>query len=392
MRCPSCGTENRDEALFCKYCGANLPGSRAAAPALARAPPAEAASAVPARIPPAPGQPLRPWWHALGVLVILMAFFVFVDVAMDGRLTWSLVAALGLAFLAGGVLILQFLASPTRRDRRPFVVGAALLVAAVVLIPVSLAAQSTATTTETITIPYDPAIRNLNLTVTVDTGQIAVDFTPGIAFLARAEVVHLGGLFSSHSEGDLLATNEIEEDALSLNLTARGTPGFLFAGGHEIRVTVHRYLSVKLDLVSTTGSVSVDVSPGVPVRRILATVTTGSVAVTSRDANFTNDTSVQATSVTGGVTIEIAQSGGSTAIVPVSGTSTTGGVTFLFDRGPGVAARVQSSVMTGTITFDSSKFQGTEVLVYAPSQSAYDAAPLKFHVRLTSTTGSVRVG
>ncbi|MGQ0796768.1 MAG: zinc ribbon domain-containing protein [Methanobacteriota archaeon] len=392
MICPACGTQNRDEALFCKYCGANLPGAPAAAAAPRPAPPVEPTTSVPTRVPPAPGQPPRPWWHALGVLVILVAFLAFVDVAMDGRITWSLVATLGLTFLAGGVLILQFLASPDRRDRRPFVVGVALLAAAVILIPVSLAAQSSATTTQTITVPYDPTIANLNLTATVDTGQVQVDFVPGTAFLLRAQIVHVGGLFSSHTEGDLVQTNTTRGDTLAFELTARSTPGFLFAGGHDVRVTIRRDLSVDLQLHSTTGSVSVDASAGVDIRGIVATVTTGSVSVTSRDVTFADAASVQATSTTGGVTIDIAQAGGDAGTVALAGTSTTGGVTFRFDPGAGVAARVQSSVTTGTITFDPSKFQGTEALLFAPSEGAYNAAELRFNVQLASTTGSVTVG
>ncbi len=326
------------------------------------------------------------------MFTILAAFLVFIDVAMDGLVAWSLVAILGLAFLAGGIMILQFLASADRSDRRPFLTGATLLVASVVLLPVTLAYQSTATWTESFTIPYDPSIRTILLGVTDDVGQVRVDFAASSSFLVRAEVVHVGGLFTSHSVGDVVPTNSTSLDTLSFHLTARGVPGLLFVGGHDVRVTLNRNLSVSLDLQSTTGSVAIDIPADVEVRSITATVTTGSVTMVSRNASYVNGATVRATSTTGSVALELVQDAGSPGTVGVRGSSAAGRVTFRLTRGPDVAAQVQASVPTGSIGYDPSKYQGTESLLYAPSLVGYETARLKFDVQLTSTTGSIEIG
>src|SRR3990172_8714121 len=94
--CPSCGTWNRDEALFCKYCGADV--SKVPKPAALAPPPTPVTPAAPPiaappppHITPRPARP-RAWWHGLGVFVILAAFFLVLDAGSTGRLTWSLVA------------------------------------------------------------------------------------------------------------------------------------------------------------------------------------------------------------------------------------------------------------------------------------------------------------
>src|SRR3990170_7116706 len=158
MICPSCGTGNRHDAMFCKYCGFDL--AKAPRPAAAQPPaPPPTPSAMPPpppmAPPPAPMKP-RVWWHGLGVFVIVAAFLLFIDLATTARVTWSIAAVLSLAFLIGMIMILQFLASPDRRDRRPFAAGAALLLAAVLLLPVALVFQSSPTTTQTLpSVPFN---------------------------------------------------------------------------------------------------------------------------------------------------------------------------------------------------------------------------------------------
>lgn len=398
MICPSCSTWNRDEALFCKYCGGDL--SKVPRPATPSPPPPAVPSPAPPAVPPPPHITPRPvrvrvWWHGLGVFVILAAFFMVLDASATGRLTWSLVVVLSIAFIIGGVTILQYLASPDRRDRRPFLAGAALVAAAVLLLPIAVALQSSPTTVETFTVPSDPFVNTVDLHVSEDTGRIAVQFAADPPFLVQARVTHIGGLFSSHYPGDLTATNTTSGRILTFTVATKSTTNFFFLGGHEIEVTVNANLAVSMQLSSATGNIAVDVPAGVVVATpgILASVTTGNVAVSAHDAAFVSGTSVQATSTTGSVTITIAQSSLHAGTVSVQGTSTTGSVTLGFTGSANAAAKVVSSVTTGSIHFDSAKYSGaSETLLYAPSSAAYDAAATKFDVTLRSTTGSINIG
>jgi len=402
--CPSCGTPNRDDALFCKYCGLDLSRvPRPAPPAPTPAPTPEAPPPAPPIAPPprpyvGPLRPSRPrvWWHPLGVFAILAAFFLFVDYAGEGRVSWSLVVVLAIAFIIGGVAILQYLASPDRRDRRPFLAGAALLIAAVLLLPAAVALQSSPTTTDVFTEPVRPGIDTLALNVVDESGHVTVAFTATSAFLVRAEVTHLGGLFSSHYPGDVVVTNRSSDGVLEFNVTAKGVSGLFFFGGHDIVVTVNRAVAVQMVIASTTGSVQIDVPQGVLIRPtgILASVTTGNVAVSADEAHFEAGSTVRAQSTTGSVTIRITQTVAYAGTVVVQGQSTTGGVTFTFARaGPEIAAKVTSTVTTGSITYDPSKYSGpSNALLYAPSPSAYDGAAMKFDVTLQSTTGSISIG
>jgi len=126
----------------------------------------------------------------------------------------------------------------------------------------------------------------------------------------------------------------------------------------------------------------------------LASVTTGNVAVSADEAHFEAGSTVRAQSTTGSVTIRITQTVAYAGTVVVQGQSTTGGVTFTFARaGPEIAAKVTSTVTTGSITYDPSKYSGpSNALLYAPSPSAYDGAAMKFDVTLQSTTGSISIG
>src|SRR3972149_4732348 len=193
MICRTCATWNREDARFCKACGRTLDD----------VPVAGSPRSMPGpHIPPPPAWRPRAWWHGIGVFAILAAFLVFVDASMDATVTWSYVAMLGLAFLTGGILILQFLASVEKRDRRALFAGGALLAASVVLLPVAVALQSSATITETFVVPYDPAIRNVTLNVAIEAGQIAVGFEASTEVLVRADGVHVGGLVFSPPGGD----------------------------------------------------------------------------------------------------------------------------------------------------------------------------------------------
>ena len=383
MICRACATWNREDARFCKACGRTLDD----------VPVAGSPRSMPGpRIPPPPAWRPRAWWHGIGVFAILAAFLVFVDASMDATVTWSYVAILGLAFLTGGILILQFLASVEKRDRRALFAGGALLAASVVLLPVAVALQSSATTTETFVVPYDPAIRNVTLDVAIEAGQIAVGFEASTEFLVRADVVHVGGLFSSHSDGDAVATNTTTGEALTFGLSARGLPALFFVGGHEVRVTVRADVSVQMTLQTTTGGVYVDIPPGVDVRGLTTSVTTGDVRLRSRDAIFANAASVVLTTTTGNVGVDLTQTAGEAGTVSVAGRSTTGGVTFQLERGPTVGALVRSSTTTGSITFDAAEYEGSPALLYAPSQDGFDAAALKLTVQLTTTTGNIGIG
>jgi hypothetical protein len=389
--CPTCGTWNKDEALFCKYCGFDL--SKAPKPIVPPPPaaPPPAPFAPPAAVVPRP-PPVRTWWHGVGVFVVVAVALVVMDLVANARITWSFVGALAAAFVVGGVMVLQFLATPDRRDRRPFVAGAALLIAAMFLLPVAVALQSSPTYTETFTVRGLTGINAVDLTVSNDVGHVTVQFSPSVTYLLQAQVTHLGGLFSSHYPGDVVASNSTAVNVLSFTMSAKGVSGLFFLGGHDIVVTIASTLGAHMILSSTTGDIDVTVPAGVVISApgIVANVTTGSVHLTTTDAHFGTGASLQARSTTGSVSIGITQTTVYAGTVSVVGASTTGSVAFTFARGNGVAANVTAKAAAGSVNPDASKYTGSaNSLYYAPDQATYDAAALKFRVTLTSTTGSI---
>ena len=117
MYCSRCGAKNEDGARFCDQCGADLSAMPRAAAAPAGAPP----PGPPPTVPPLyyPPARTRAWWYPIGVWVILAAFFVFIDVATTGRITWSVwpVGILGIFML--GFPLLHRLEEWSSRPRRP---------------------------------------------------------------------------------------------------------------------------------------------------------------------------------------------------------------------------------------------------------------------------------
>jgi len=390
--CPTCGTWNKDEALFCKYCGFDL--SKAPKPVAPPPPtpaPAPSPFAPPAAVVPRP-PPARTWWHGIGVFAIVAVALVVIDLAANLRITWSFVGVLSAAFIVGGVMILQFLAGAERRDRRPFVAGASLLIAAVLLLPVAIALQSSPTFTDTFTIGNRPGVGTLALDVSNDVGRVTVAFASSPGYLVRAAVTHLGGLFSSHFPGDVVVSNATSGNTLTFTIAAKGVQGLFFLGGHDVVVTVSTAVAVTMQLLSTTGDVDVIVPGGVVLAApgITATVTTGSVRLTATDAVYATRAYLRGNSTTGSVAIGITQTVPHGASVAVFGSSTTGSVSFTFTRGSGVAARVASSVTTGSVHPDPSKYSGaSNALLFAPDETTYDAASMQFQVTLASTTGSI---
>lgn len=391
MICPTCGTTNSDEALFCKYCGYDLSKApKPVAPPTPAAPP-PAPFAPPAAVMPRP-PPVRTWWHGIGVFAIVAVGLVVLDLGANGRITWSFVGILSAAFIVGGVMILQFLATQDRRDRRPLLAGASLLIAAVLLLPIAVALQSSPTFTDTYTVPYRAGISSLILTVSDDVGHVTVGFASTSAYLVQAQVTHLGGLFSSHFAGDVIVSNATAGGALTFRIAAKGVQGLFFLGGHDVVVTVPTTLAVRMDLASTTGDIDVTVPDGVSLSPggISANVTTGSVHLAATNAVFAQGASLQGRSTTGSVSIAIAQTVAHSGSVDVVGASTTGTVTFTFTRASGIAARVASTVTTGSVNPDTTKYSGaSNALLFAPDESTYNAASMQFRVTLTSTTGSI---
>jgi len=392
--CPTCGTWNKDEAFFCKYCGFDLSKApKPVAPPQPAAPPPPAPFAPPAAVVPRPPR-VRVWWHGVGVFVIVAAALVVMDLVANARITWSFVGALAAAFVVGGVLILEYLGSPDRRDRRPFIAGASLLIAAVLLLPVAVALQSSPTYTETFTVPRSAGLSALALTVKNDVGHVVVQFSPTPPpYELRAQVTHLGGLFSSHYPGDATVTNTTSGNTLTVGIDAKGIQGLFFLGGHDIVVTVDAGLVTSMDLTSNTGDIDVTLANHgyVSAGGIRATTDTGNVHVTATNDSFASGASIQAHSTTGAVSISIVQASATLPFpVDVTGTSTTGTITFTFSRGNGVAANITATVTTGTVNADTSKYTGaSSTLYYAPNRATYDAAMMQFRVSLTTTTGSI---
>ncbi|MEE9181590.1 MAG: hypothetical protein V3U33_03375 [candidate division NC10 bacterium] len=331
-------------------------------------------------------------WYGLGVFAIIAVFLLFIDLAADGRVDWAHLGILGAAFLVGGFMILNFLAS-SRRDWGPFYVGLALVVAALILLPLGFAFPSIGATAETFEVPYNLTVRNLDLTVSNAVGGVTVQFVTGAAFLVRAAITHNIGLFASHSEGDAVVANATAGNTTSFSVSAQsGGSGFFGGGGHAIMVTVQRDLSVAMVVHTTTGGVTVDVPSGVSLRSLEAMATTGGVSVTLQGVDFASGATVQASTVTGGVDLIIRQPTGVPGTVPVSASTTTGGVDFTFSDGSNAAVRIRSEVTTGGVNFDPANYEGTAGLLYAPSESTYNAAALRFDVQLSTTTGGIDIG
>ncbi len=394
MICPTCGIANKDGALFCKYCGFDL----STAPKPVQPPPAPAPAPPPAVLPPVVPRPRREhvWWHGIGVFVLVSVALVLIDLGANQRITWSIVAVLSAAFIVGGIMVLQYLAGSGRRDQRPLYAGAVLLVAAVVLLPVAVALQSSPTYTQTITVPSQAGVNTLALEVSDDVGHVSVAFAPSPGFLAQAVVKHLGGLFSSHYPGDVTNSTSFSGGTLTLSIAAKTASGLFFLGGHDIQVTVDDSVGVTMLLSSTTGNIEVVVPSGVRVAPggISATVTTGNVALLTTDAVFSAGSSLQAASTTGQVTLTINQTAAYAGTVPVSATSTTGSIAFTFVRGSAVAAQISSSVTTGSVNYAPDKYTGTSSLLYAPDEATYTSGSttMKFQVSLQTTTGSINLG
>ncbi len=392
--CPSCGTWNKDESLFCKYCGFDL--SKAPKPI---APPAPApVPLLPAAAPPVVPRPPPPrtWWHGLGVFVILAVALVVIDLAANQRITWSIVAVLSAAFIVGGIMVLQYIAAGERHDPRPLYAGAVLLVVAVILLPVAVSLLSSPTYTQTITVASQAGVNELALDVNVDVGHVSVAFAPSPGYLVQAVVKHLGGLFSSHYPGDVTNATSLAGGTLTFDLTAKSVSGLFFLGGHDVQITIDESVAVTMVLSSTTGNIEVVVPHGVRVASggISATVTTGNVAILTTDADFTAGSSLQAASTTGQVTLSINQSTPYAGTVPVTGTSTTGSIAFTFTYRTGIAAQVSSSVTTGSVNYDHAKYTGTSALLYAPDSTTYTSGStvMKFQVTLQTTTGGINLG
>ncbi len=393
MICPSCGTWNKDESRFCKYCGFDL--SKAPKPVAppTPAPPPAAPAAAPPVVPRPP--PPRTWWHGIGVFVILAVALLVIDLAANQRITWSFVGVLAVAFIVGGVMILQFLATSEPRDRRPFAAGAVMLVVAVLLLPVAVSLQSSPTFTDTYTVANQGGVNTVALDVSDEAGRISVRFAADPGYLVRADVTHLGGLFSSHFPGDVTASNATSGGTLTFSLHAKGVSGLFFLGGHDVVVTVSESVAVTMDLTSDTGAIDVVVPAGVAVTAagISETVVTGSVSMESTDAAYASGASVHLASQTGSVALDITQTVVYAGRVTVSGTSATGSVSLSFNRAAGIAAQVTSAVTTGSVNADTSKYTGgSNALLYAPDQATYNAAAMAFDVSLQSTTGSINLG
>ena len=393
MICPACGTSNKDEALFCKYCGYDL--SKAPRPTMPAPPTPSVFPPTGAPVVPRPPRP-RVWWHGIGVFVLIAVAFLAIDLAANQRITWSFVAVLSAAFIVGGIMVLQYLASGERLERRPLYAGVVLLVAAVLLLPVAVTLQSSPTYTQTITVPNQVGVSAVALAISADVGHVSVAFARNPGYLVQAVVKHIGGLFSSHYPGDVTNSTSLSSGTLTFDLVAKSVSGLFFLGGHDLQVTVSESVAVSMVLSSTTGNIEVVVPSGVRVASagIAATVTTGNVAVFTTNAVFAAGSSLQAKSTTGQVTLSLNQTTAYAGTVAVTGTSTTGSISFTFDWGTGVAAQVSCSVTTGSVNAPGNKYAGTSATLYAPDQATYDssATPMKFQVTLQTTTGSINLG
>lgn len=391
MICPSCGTWNREEARFCKQCGARVREGRAPSAPPSIPPPSPLP---PPAISPRPARP-RTWWHGLGVFAIVAAFLLSMDLAATGHVTWSLVVVLSAAFLVGAAMMLGVLSAPARPDRKPLWAGAALLVAAVVLLPVAIALQSAPTILETYVVPTRPGVTALDLRVTDDAGRVTVRFAADVPYLARAEVTHIGGLFSSHYEGDLTLANATSGGTTTLTIATQVTATPFFLAGHDIAVTINASAAASMSLTSATGTLDVRVPAGVELvgAGIAAKVTTGSVSVATEDVSWAGGAGIAASSTTGAVALSIVQTSGTGGTVGVSGTSTTGSVTFDFTGGVGIAAKVASTVTTGSVRYDATKYSGaSSAELYAPDETTFASSPMQFLVSLASTTGGIALG
>lgn len=93
MKCTNCGNENPEDARFCQTCGTALRGG--SGPILTKEG--------------------RAWWYPIGVWAVLSAFFLFVDAAFTGAVTWSIWPIGFLGIFMVGFTLLRYADERSRR-------------------------------------------------------------------------------------------------------------------------------------------------------------------------------------------------------------------------------------------------------------------------------------
>jgi len=144
-----------------------------------------------------------------------------------------------------------------------------------------------------------------------------------------------------------------------------------------------------LSLATTTGGVSANLAGGTLLGGdINLKTTTGGVQLLWDNVTTSTGVAVNSQATTGGIGIDMSQSGGLNGSVAVTGTTTTGGVNFSLSIGGDIGARINSTAGTGGINVSQQKgFVGPKDLLNSTNYPADN----NFDVDLQATLGGIDI-
>ncbi len=377
MYCGRCGAANAEDALFCKSCGAPL----------------KPAARPPAALPASAPTHGVAWWVPLGILGILATAFLVIDLVLGGGFFFFATGTLATAVIVG-IILMAGAIGPTHRRPAALALGIALIVAPVAFVPFllnpPLPPWQGVGAQRTFTLPSEPGVDRLDLSVDNTVGSIHVSSVDTSAFLATARVNISGRGNQAQALTGIQWTNETFGPRAVVHLAMPRTSHFLgFGLGYEVDVRVSRSALLNLSVTSSTGAIDVNLGPGTPLGTVSLQTTTGVVDLLADAPVLSGGSRLTLRTTTGSVGARILSPSGSPGTVPVHASTTTGSVMVTLDLGPTVAARGTARTTTGSVHVDLMKYQGTAASFQTPNiGSAMEVLDLT----LETTTGSVDVG
>ncbi len=379
MYCKQCGTENPDDAVFCKSCGASLAK--------------EGRGPVPRGI--RIGTTPFSWWFPLGVLAILAAVLLPIDYLIGARLLIFGVGTLSAALLVGLIYLLLFAAVEGYRKTIVLVLSVVLIAAPVVALPFMiqnlLRGWTQVGEQVTYSLPTDAAVETLALTVQNPLGRVALTAVDTEEFLAFAWVNLTGWGDQQRAIDEIRWTTEVVGSSATASLVLPATAAVFPWGGIGYGVDVHvsEAAGLSITVSSTTGTIAADLGPGTMVGVIRLETTTGTVELNLDGPTLFTYSSFHLQTTTGNVETTMTISDGPSAVIPVLAQTTTGTVDVTLNLGATVGARGSASATTGSVNIEETKYQGTGASFQTPNVTE---AVTVLELTLATTTGSVDVG
>jgi len=273
------------------------------------------------------------------------------------------------------------------------------------------------------TVPYETGVNTLNLDFTADVASVNIafenimDFQGRLAISLEASATARVGIFGSSdvfgsrwfSSSDTKVGNVVTVTS-EVDVADGGWPGY-----SSVNVTcdilIDPSMKTRLNIRTGTGGVVLETRAGVTLNSLSLEATTGGVEVrlvedvvvagdvsvktTTGGVEFswdnvivTQDVLVNATTVTGGVDVDVKQDEELLGNVTLNAEATTGGVDFAMEIRGDVGAKIESTVTTGGIEIIRQvRFSGTTSLL----QSGNYPASSNFDTSLKTTTGGIDI-